>query len=54
MVRAFKEIYPEESKLISDEDMLEIIDKADINGDGYIDIAEWHTIAISHRNKLSD
>ena len=54
VVRAFKEIYPEESKLISDEDMLEIIDKADINGDGYIDIAEWHTIAISHRNKLSD
>ena len=32
--------------------MLEIIDKADINGDGYIDFAEWHTIAISHRKKL--
>ena len=54
VARAFKEIYPEESKLISDEDMLEIIDKADINGDGFIDIAEWHTIAISHRKKLSD
>jgi len=53
-VRAFKEIYPEESKMISDQDMLEIFDKADTNGDGYIDIAEWHTIAISHRNKLSD
>jgi Ca2+-binding EF-hand superfamily protein len=33
--------------------MLKIIDKADTNGDGYIDIAEWHTVAISHRAKLS-
>ncbi len=33
---------------------MEIINKADTNGDGYIDIAEWHTIAISHRRKFSD
>ena len=47
VARAFKEIYPEQSHLINDEMMLEIINKADTNGDGYIDIAEWHTIAIS-------
>ena len=34
--------------------MKEIIKRADTNGDGYIDIAEWHTIAISHRRILSD
>lgn len=51
---AFKEIYPEVSKIISDEEMANIIDKADANGDGYIDISEWHTIAISRRVKLSD
>jgi Ca2+-binding EF-hand superfamily protein len=54
VARAFKEFYPEQSKLISDEMMLEIINRADANGDGYIDIAEWHTIAISQRTKLSD
>ena len=40
--------------MIKEKDMLEIINKADSNGDGYIDIAEWHTIAISHRRQLSD
>jgi calcium-dependent protein kinase len=54
VANAFKEIYPKESKLIRDKDMQEIINKADSNGDGYIDISEWHTIAISHRRKLSD
>jgi hypothetical protein len=34
--------------------MMEIINKADTNGDGFIDIAEWHTIAISHRRIFSD
>ena len=34
--------------------MLQIINTADINGDGFIDIAEWHTIAISQRKTLSD
>ena len=34
--------------------MLEIINKADTNGDGFIDIAEWHTIAISQKKQLSD
>jgi Ca2+-binding EF-hand superfamily protein len=34
--------------------MMEIVNKADSNGDGYIDIAEWHTIAISHRKKFSN
>ena len=34
--------------------MMEIINKADTNGDGFIDIAEWHTIAISHRRTFSD
>jgi len=47
VARAFKEIYPEQSHLINDEMMLEIINKGDTNGDSYIDIAEWHTIAIS-------
>jgi len=49
VANAFKEIYPKEFKMIKEKDMLEIINKADSNGDGYIDIAEWHTIAISHR-----
>ena len=34
--------------------MMEIINKGDTNGDGFIDIAEWHTIAISHRRIFSD
>lgn len=51
---AFKEIYAEDSKLIDDEEMQMIIDKADTNGDGFIDIAEWHTIALSHRAIISD
>ena len=34
--------------------MMEIINKSDTNGDGYIDISEWYTIAISHRRILSD
>jgi hypothetical protein len=54
VAKAFKEIYPEESLLINDEMMLQIINTADINGDGFIDIAEWHTIAISQRKILSD
>jgi Ca2+-binding EF-hand superfamily protein len=54
VAKAFKEIYPKQSKFISDKDMLEIINKCDANGDGYIDISEWHTIAISHRRILSD
>ena len=51
---AFQEIYAEESKLINSEEMQKIIDKADTNGDGYIDIAEWHTIAISRKANISD
>ena len=54
VVKAFKEFYPKQSKFIDEKDMLEIINKSDTNGDGYIDIAEWHTIAISHRRILSD
>jgi Ca2+-binding EF-hand superfamily protein len=54
VVTAFKEIYPKQSKKINDEDMMEIINRADANGDGYIDIAEWHTIAISRKRILSD
>lgn len=54
VVKAFKEFYPKQSKFINEKDMLEIINKSDTNGDGYIDIAEWHTIAISHRRILSD
>jgi calcium-dependent protein kinase len=53
VAKAFKEFYPKQSKLINDKDMMEIINKADTNGDGYIDIAEWHTIAISHRKIFS-
>ena len=34
--------------------MKEIINRADADGDGFIDIAEWQTIAISRRKILSD
>jgi hypothetical protein len=51
---AFKEIYADESKIIEDEEMQIIIDKADTNGDGYIDIAEWQTVALSRKAMISD
>jgi Ca2+-binding EF-hand superfamily protein len=47
-------MYTEESKLLDSEEMQKIIDKADTNGDGFIDIAEWHTIAISRKANISD
>jgi Ca2+-binding EF-hand superfamily protein len=53
VVKAFKEFYPKQSKFIKDKDMIEIINKSDTNGDGYIDSGEWKTIAISHRRILS-
>lgn len=37
VVKAFKEFYPKQSKFIKDKDMIEIINKSDANGDGYID-----------------
>jgi calcium-dependent protein kinase len=51
---AFKLLQGEEGKKLSDEEIKMIVDKADQNGDGFIDITEWHAVALSHRKSISE
>ena len=43
-----------EDERLSEEEIKEIVNKADGNGDGFIDITEWHAVALSHRTSISE
>ena len=39
---------------MTEEEIKTIVDKADGNGDGFIDINEWRAVALLHRSSLSE
>ena len=52
--RAFTFMLDREDQKLSQKDIKAIVDKVDENGDGFIDISEWHAVALSRSQMISE